>query len=172
MKTPLPEIVPLEDDEREWLLHLYSSGLRRLGGNFLMACFFLLLFTFSRVGFLLCAIINDVFLGARETALVSEDFLSMWETKLFIVVLLAVLVCFFSYLSLQAYKMDAKSGVKQRTSCTVARKAYNSVSDECFVWINGNIDKSYVIAADKYNSCEEGGEILMDQAIKSKYIFG
>ncbi len=169
MKYITSETVPLTDDEKEWLLYIYTKKKKNLkilfGGNFLGLIFV----TFTRIGYIISIVISSVFTGGR-----AQNYLpfSWWYLKLAVDLALAALFTRLAYQnSMLPYKLDAESGVKRRAGFTITRKQFFPVTDQYFVWLKGGPRNNYEVARDKFDNCEEGGLLYMDQAIKSKYIF-
>ena len=100
-----------------------------------------------------------------------QHFSSHWLMMILIMGGLSTYVCVASFISdILPYKKDADSEVKQKVPYIVSSKGYNSLTDEYFVTLE-RLDRTYVVDEETYNDATKGEQILMSQAVKSKYIF-
>jgi len=133
--------------------------------------FILTAYSFSKFGFAVYSIINDLVFGAKNTWMGNEHLLVGWYYKIEISASIAAVFCILSYFNgILPYKIDAESGVRLRVPYVVTKKEYFPVTGQYFVSLAG-INRHYEVDAETYGKCEESGTIYMSQAAKSKYIF-
>ncbi len=68
-------------------------------------------------------------------------------------------------------KRDADSGVKEKIAYTITRKQYFPLTEQYFVWIDDpeNLDRE--VGEDMYYNCSPGDTIYIYRAIQSKFVF-
>ena len=146
MQNPPPKLVPLTDDERAWLLTIYNTRLRNLLVAFLASTLALTFISFSRLGFVIEAMINDLILDGKETWLVDQHFLSGWYIKILIAILIAGIFSIMSYcFNMLPYKADAISGVKINVPIVIVKKERFPLTEQYFIWLAGFTEKHFEI---------------------------
>lgn len=172
MQMPSPEFSPLTGDEKRQLMVLYYKQARRLFMILLSFSFVLIILSFTRFGFLLYAMVNDLFMGGNDTWMVDQHFLSGWYIKIGIAVLVSAALCAFSFFNIiLPHKRDADSGMKCRMPFRIIRKEYFPVTGQCFVTLSGSDDRHCEVEEDIYKNCDEGDVVFLDMGFRSKYIF-
>jgi len=164
-----PEIVPLTADEKDWLMSVFTQRKNDLFYMGYVRCIVITAgYSILFLGF--AAFVHDVFSG---TVWLSGDALLSWLwLKILLVIMVATGISALSYFYwMVPFRDDALSGVKQRKPFVVIAKEYFSGTDQYFVKINNELDDHYEVSEEVYNNCEVGGVIMMDQAIKSGFIF-
>jgi len=167
-----PEIVPLTEDEKEWMLTIYDLRRKDL---FFGGCLRSLVSVIILVPVTMYCLSKVV--AIAETLVVHNtqfDFSNPFDYPvliLIVTILVWIISCWWTYYAWALpFKTDAFSGVKERKPFGVVSKTYYPITDQYFVRLNG-IDKDYEISREQFNSCEEGGFLVLDQAIKTGYIF-
>ena len=86
METATLETIPLTDDERDWLMTIYRKRLKYLMIAFPGVTFILTAYSFSKFGFAVYSIINDLVFGTKNTWMGNEHLLAGWYYKIEITV--------------------------------------------------------------------------------------
>jgi len=171
MPAPQYKTVPLAAEEKDWLMKIYNTRRRYLGVAFLGYTLILIFVSFSRVGFIVEAYINELTLGGKETWLVDQHFTSGWAIKILLSAIIAAIFCLMSFVfRIRPYKQDADSDIKYSVPYTVFRKGYVPISNQYFITLE-NFEHSFEVDPATYDNSIEGGQIFMGQAIRTGYIF-
>ena len=172
MQMPSPEFFPLAVDEKEQLADLYDQQTKRLFMVFLSFTFILSVISFTKFGFLAYAMVNDLFLGGKDSWMVDQHFLSGWYIKVGVAALISAILCTFSFVNITLpHRLDATSGVKCRMPFRIMKKEYFPVTGQYFVTLSGTNDRHCEVEQEIFEKCEEGDVVYLDMAFKSKYIF-
>ena len=171
MKDPLPIIIPLTEDEKNWLMLVYTLRLEDLRKRYVFNYMFALTLVFV-FALWMGAFFHNIFFYTIRTWFHVDYFFSYLGIKIALILGITAFKCLTHFqVNILPYKKDALSGVKQRTSFKVISKEYYGITDQYFVRLNENGGNMYELNKADYDSCDEGGVIVMNQAINSKYIF-
>lgn len=165
------EIVPIEDDEKKILMRLYQDRIRGTAKTALGLFVCAVVVLFSRAAFVVPSIINDVFLGGKDTWLVNQHFLSGSGIKIPIAALLVVALVFFSYRNgARPFLRDATDGYKCKVPFRIMRKQYYPVTGQYMLQFS-RIREMVEVDSATFDQCEEGGDLWFYRAVRCKYVF-
>lgn len=173
IKSVIVEAEPLTDDERDWLMTIY----KKRKANYFYKGYFGTVFCIGLLYFIVIRLTMPfIFAITNGDNSDSAYFLTLLFSHIYIKLLIILLIsvaysALLYYGWMRPYKQDSLSGIKQMVLFTVIRKEYYPITGQYFISIKCHVDKRFEVNDRLYHECEEGGPIILGQAIKSGYIF-
>ncbi|PQJ11569.1 hypothetical protein CJD36_007165 [Flavipsychrobacter stenotrophus] len=164
------ELVPLTEDDKEFLLTVYNVK-RRFFFKVYPVLFVLAIFFGSRIDYRS----RYSWKVRRWEETDDSKFLSRGGMRTVGICFLESIVIgtglFHYYRKVLPYKSDVDSGVKEKIGYKIVRKEYFELIDKFYFAFDDPNHLHHEVDADTYHSCDEGDTMYAYRAVQSNHVF-